>query len=92
MATYDSAKTRIVAREMALLLQTLEADVEGGLCGIRFPMAELRGITAQAMEERLEDMLRLERSLRGGLEDLAQQIDAYADSLERADSWLAEQL
>ena len=43
-------------------------------------------------EERLEDMLRLERSLRGGLEDLAQQIDAYADSLERADSWLAEQL
>ena len=53
MATYDSAKTRRVAREMTQLRQTLEMDVDAGLRGALPLIAELRGKTAQAMEEAL---------------------------------------
>lgn len=92
MATYDSAKTRAIAREMTLLLQTLEADVNGGLRGTVPLVTELRGRTAQTMKEALEDMLRLEREIQSELGGLAHQLSACADVMERADDWLARQL
>ena len=85
MATYDSAKTRRVAREMTQLRQTLEMDVDAGLRGALPLIAELRGKTAQAMEEALEDLVRAERAL-------AHSVNAYADRLEQADDWLAKRM
>ena len=92
MATYDSAKTRRVAREMTQRRQTLEMDVDAGLRGALPLIAELRGKTAQAMEEALEDLVRAERALGDELEALAHSVNAYADRLEQADDWLAKRM
>lgn len=92
MATYDSAKTRRVAREMTQLRQTLEMDVDAGLRGALPLIAELRGKTAQAMEEALEDLVRAERALGDEFEALAHSVNAYADRLEQADDWLAKRM
>ena len=70
----------------------MEAEVRPVLGSARECLSDLHGRTAEAMEERLEEMLRSSEGLQTELSRLSGQIDGYADMLEEADRQLAREL
>ena len=92
MAVYDSAKVRRVAVLMTRLAGSMEADVQSVLRAAADPLDGLRAKTAQAMENRLEALVRTSGGLQEELYTFARQIRAYADALEETDEQLARKL
>ena len=92
MAVYDSARVRRAARLMRQMAIGMEAEVRPVLDSAWECLSDLHGRTAQAMEERLEALVRSSEGLQTELSRLSAQIDGYADMLEEADRQLAREL
>lgn len=92
MAIYDSAKIRYAATLIDRLVDCMETDVKTGLRTASECRESFQGRTAQAMDERLNYLLRTADDLERELGTLARRISTYADMLERADEQLAEEL
>lgn len=92
MATYDSKKIRQAAREAAKLSDGMASGVKPELRAARERLPELKGRTMRAMEAQLEELLREGAGLEDAFDDIAHQLNAYADELEAIDEELAREM
>ena len=92
MAVYDSAKTREAAAQIKKLSECLDSGVRPGLQDVSGCIEELQGKTAQAMEEKLLQLLKAVSGLSQELEELGGRVYAYADLLEQTDAQMADGL
>ena len=92
MAVYDSKKTRQAARTMEQQLLKLRNDVLPELILALQASAALKGVTANAMNEALEELSHSGQQVADQLETVAKQVNAYADKLEEIDDQLAKEM
>lgn len=92
MALYDSAKAREAAAQIKQVAGSLDGTVRPGMQGVFDCIGDLRGKTAEAMEDRMRQLKKNADSLSEELGDLARKVNAYAVVLEQTDAKLADEM
>lgn len=92
MALYDSAKVRVAAGHIKQVAASFDESVKPGMRGVFDCIEDLRGKTAEAMEEQMTQLWKTAGGISDELNELAVRVNAYAIALEQTDAQLAEEL
>ncbi|MBQ3079554.1 MAG: hypothetical protein IJC48_06120 [Clostridia bacterium] len=92
MAVYDTQKIKQVAKMIDQVADLMDAEVKAEIRNTAECIEMLRGKTAQAIDERRQQLIHKASSLSLDLDELAHHINTYARMLKEADMLLAEKL
>ena len=91
-SVYDTGRIREAAHKVKLLSARMDADVAAYIKRALSETEELRGITAECLEESCSLLLRELKQTSYALEEMSDRLYGYADDLEEADERLASEM
>lgn len=89
---YDSVKVREAAKAVKVLSEALEEGVKGAAYGALGGVEQLKGRSASALTDKLEELNVNMSRICNDLSDVSQALNRYAKALEAASQALQEEM